>query len=1017
MAIEDDMIKRLVDALERNARLSSVSSGSSGSDLSGTDALIAKAKQSAAALDKLSMGLRLTASSQRKYNDALYKNQRVVEQLEEELEGLKDAIKKTGDETLKAKKKEVESLIRSTRIEEDSAAAGLALNGMVNRLAGTIKSFGSQIINSQVAVVSAIQSGASGFGIAGEIMNQQAQIQNTMVQGLASAAQSAATGLMALGPLGVAAGAVINALAAYASVKSELETQLEIARNRLITTEADKMLTAWKGATSAGAILMGGANQMLKSLEGTVYVLGDYEAAVKRNAKVLAESNIGVGEASMLFGGVSRRLGAFQKGLLAVGLSYETQLDIIAQTASNMAKAQPNLAKQIGREAFEARVAERTKQYATDLARLSALTGESADALAKKKAADEQEAAFQDFLRELGSAGPGVLEAFQKMPVQLQKTAFETAKFGGPITSTTALFGTLNPVLGRLGEQYGVMARNGTLSINSMIELGKASADRALAERKNVSDINAIGYIAKGTVGASQNAAEDTLQWLLKLNSGGDKAVKDQIAAGMDTTGDASKNLTAEFAKMEEAGRLLRVEIQQKVLKHLGPTFSAFYAALRQASKYIDDVLNKRLNLDPVVSQLNTIIDMMQTFVDKTTFLGQNLAEWSNELRLATTALARYREVISGGAPKAPGEGEGPKPGAPKPTPPGMLPEGYTRVPSQPGYVQSPSGIIMKEADIPKSAPAPKPAPAPSGSGFFDGVKNWLSETGTSVKNTFNSSMESTGKFLGEMGTRISKFLNDIPVLGTAIKGASKVLGELAKWAGKLAAPLTAFISGLEALKDIKSYVQGEIGGFDLAKRLTSNIVSTVSAFIVSGLVAAGVTTVTAPSGPVAPVAGFGAGVGTFYAVDAFMRWLIDNGFELVRPAGSGPSPAPAPAPAPAPPRPAPPRPEEHGSLAAPISPVAMGSINSPANMSPVALKIDNSPSAAHMAAIQAQTQKLEMVAAALRDSSKSQKSVEEILSNHLEVARLQLDDTATLVGYNNDQLSYLRGINRQGIG
>ena len=82
MAIEDDMIKRLVDALERNARLSSIATGSSASDLSGTDALIAKAKQSAAALDKMSMNLRLTQSSQKKYNDALYRNTRVVEQLE-----------------------------------------------------------------------------------------------------------------------------------------------------------------------------------------------------------------------------------------------------------------------------------------------------------------------------------------------------------------------------------------------------------------------------------------------------------------------------------------------------------------------------------------------------------------------------------------------------------------------------------------------------------------------------------------------------------------------------------------------------------------------------------------------------------------------------------------------------------------------------------------------------------------------------------------------------------------------
>ena len=1014
MANEDDMIRRLVDAIERNARLSSVSGGTS-SDLNGTDSLIAKAKQSAAALDKLSMGLKLTTSSQRKYNDALYKNTRVVEQLEEELENLKDAIKKTGDETLKAKKKEVESLIRSTRIEEDSAAAGQAFNGMVNRLAGTIKSFGSQIINSQVAVVSAIQSGASGFGIAGEVMNQQAQLQNTLVQGLASAAQSAASGLMALGPIGVAAGVVINALAAYASVKSELETQQEIARNRLITTEADKMLTAWKGATSAGAVLMGGANQMLNSLAGTVYVLGDYEAAVKRNSKVLAESNIGVGEASMLFGGVAKRLGTFQKGLLAVGIGYETQLDIIAQTAANMTAAQPNLAKQIGREAFEARVAERTKQYATDLARLSTLTGESADALAKKKAADEQEAAFQGFLRDLGDRGPGVLEAFRQMPIQLQKAAFETAQFGGPITSATALFGTLNPVLGRLGEQYGLMARNGTLNIDSMIALGKANSEAVLNERKRQTDLDSIGYIAKGTVGASQNAAEQTLQWLLKLNSGGDKAVRNQIDAAQNKTGDAASNLSAEFANMEEAGRKLRVEIQQKVLAHLGPSFGAFYAALRQASKYIDDILNKNLNFTPFTSQLDNAIKQIETLTDKVKFLGIDLDEWTRVLRLSTIAINENRLANVGA--KTPGaEGEGAKPGAPKPPGPGQLPEGYQRAPGQPGMVISPGGIIIREADIPK---APAPAPAPSSGSWFDSIKNWTSEKLGAAKTKFDSALASTGAYLGEMSTRFGKFLDDIPILGKAIKMAGSALETLAKWIGKMAAPLTAFFSGLEATKDISSYFKGEFGGFDLAKKLTSNIVSTVSAFIISGLVAAGVTTATSPTGPAAPVAGVAAGISTFMAVDAFMRWMIDNGFELVRPANirrPGPRPENLPNPNPNSDSP-PPRPEEQGSIVAPSSPVQVGSINTNTAMSPVALKIDNSPSASHMAAMQAQTQKLEMVAAALKDSGRSQKSVEEILASHLEVARLQLDDTATLVGYNNDQLSYLRGINRQGIG
>ena len=1011
MAAEDDL-RRLIEVLERNSRGSGNSAGTTADGAgSGTDNLIAKAKKTADALDRMQSSLNLTAGAKRKYRDAVYSNTRMVEELEEELEKLKIGIKKTGDENLKAKKKEVESLLRGARVQEESVAAGQAFNGLVNRLAGTIKSFGTQLISSQTAVVSAIQSGASGFGIAGEVLNQQAQIQNMMVQGLASAAQSASVGLAAFGAAGVAAGVVINALAAAVSVQSEISTQLEINRNRLITTEADKMLTAFKGATSAGAILAGGANQMLESLQGTVYVLGDYEAAVKRNSKALAENNIGVGEASMLFGGVSRRLGTFQKGLLAVGIGYETQLDIIAQSAANISAAQPDLAKQIGREAFEVRVTEHTKKYATELARLSALTGESADSLAKKKAADEQEAAFQGFLRELGSAGPGVLEAFKAMPVSLQKYAFETAKFGGPITQSTALFGTLNPVLAQLGQQYGNMARSGSLTVDSMIEVGKASAEAARAERARSGIIDDVGYIAKGAIGETQNQAEQIYQFLRKLNSAGDAAVEGQIDAGQAGRdgADASKNLTAEFANMEEAGRALRVEIQQKVLGALGPSFTAFYEAIAQAKTYIDSVLNKEVNLSPVNTALGKFEEMGDALIEKTKILGLHLDEFIRIFGYAAKALDAHAKNLGLGVPKPPSGDKAPTaPRVTLPEPPkdGKLPSGY-RI--------GPGGILVPDTPAPK-APAP-PAPPPTTS-WWDSAKQTLSDVGKSASERMNAGMTAFGNFLNSVSKSVSTFVDDLGKFGNMIKGVGGTIRKgseaLVKILAKYAPMITAAFSGWEAIKDVNSYIKGEIGGFDLAKKLTSNIVSTVSAFIISGLVAAGVTTVAAPTGPAAPVAGVAAGVGTFMAVDSFMRWMIDNGFELVRPAGSQP---------PAqnqnqnrPPTPVVPsnstNTSPQSSVVVPNSPVQVGSINKSVNMSPVAMKI-NSNSPEQLAATNTMNQKLDMLATAMNNNNRTQLNLEQLLANQLEVAISQRDNTSTLVGYNSDQADYLRGINR----
>jgi hypothetical protein len=281
-----------------------------------------------------------------------------------------------------------------------------------------------------------------------------------------------------------------------------------------------------------------------------------------------------------------------------------------------------------------------------------------------------------------------------------------------------------------------------------------------------------------------------------------------------------------------------------------------------------------------------------------------------------------------------------------------------------------------------------------------------------------NAGMTAFGNFLNSVSKSVSTFVDDLGKFGNMIKGVGGTIRKgseaLVKILAKYAPMITAAFSGWEAIKDINSYIKGEIGGFDLAKKLTSNIVSTVSAFIISGLVAAGVTTVTAPTGPAAPVAGVAAGVGTFMAVDSFMRWMIDNGFELVRPAGSQP-------PAqqqnqnqnriPVPPS-AVPELTPQSSVVVPNSPVQVGSINKSVNMSPVAMKI-NSNSPEQLAATNTMNQKLDMLATAMNNNNRTQLNLEQLLANQLEVAISQRDNTSTLVGYNSDQADYLRGINR----
>jgi hypothetical protein len=96
-----------------------------------------------------------------------------------------------------------------------------------------------------------------------------------------------------------------------------------------------------------------------------------------------------------------------------------------------------------------------------------------------------------------------------------------------------------------------------------------------------------------------------------------------------------------------------------------------------------------------------------------------------------------------------------------------------------------------------------------------------------------------------------------------------------------MAGPITAFLSGLEAWKDYMGWSKGDIGTGEFAKRLTGNVVSTVSAWLASaavttavagsGLFTAGTTTVLAPA----------AGIGTFMGTQAGTRFLSDKIFDM----------------------------------------------------------------------------------------------------------------------------------------
>lgn len=876
------------------------------------DDLINESKDAAKNLDSLSGRFNILSRSQRKYNSQIEDLISAGRDLEKEL----DKLARDGVKISDQQRKTATQAIIAGRVKEAEIEASQRIPAIINQMAGVVKTFGTALINSQTSVVSAIQSGGSGFAIAGEIANQSATLQNMAVQEIGKAAMIAAGGLAALGPIGMATGAALQAVIASGLVLNDLKTQTEIARNRLITTEADKMLTAWKSATSAGAALKGGADDMIKSLEGSVYTLGDYADAVKRNSKELGASNLSVGEASLMFGRIQKNMGAFSKGLQAAGVSYEAQMDIMAQAGAQIAESMPGKGAKVTQEQVEAQ----TRKYSVQLATLSSLTGESVESLMKKKAADEQAASFQDFLRELGTKGPDTLNAFKAMDPALQKMTFEINRFGGPISKASSYLAATSPQIYNFSRSLSNMTTAGTLNVDTYLAEKKARSDSLMDELDRNKILNRNAYAVGGDIAEATNAgsriALDSRNTAIKLKDATD-AVTGQIEDGANA---ASTSTTKLFADMEAAGRELRQYLQNEVYKKLITDATLFSDIIKKSKKYIDDVLGMK------IPYVDTAIDKIADGMNK--FLESATAYWASAV---TKMAAMFGSAMEGAAAArvklnqtgvTPGE-EGRAPGGETPpvesTEPKMK-RVFKPYPKGRGgrYVMEPNPAYVE----PPAAPAAPVAPeAPAGGSSW--IPEWVGKVTNSVMSPISSLFNSVKEGAASIGTNIGEFVRsmagktaegisslysklELPAIpegvknfgkgvserfGSVVKALAPVMeavGEVVRWVGKLGPWVAGAISVMESAEDIRKWWKGEQGGYETTRNVTANVLGTGLSFLIADaaavLTAAGVTAATGGAGAFGPaeLAGAATGIATYSVVDPKIKSAIKSLFDLL---------------------------------------------------------------------------------------------------------------------------------------
>jgi hypothetical protein len=518
--------------------------------------------------------MRLTSGEQYKYaaaqKDVNAELGKVEDALEQYRKG-KITLSSQEKKVLEAKRKELSQL-------DDGSRANQAFQSGVMAVAGMIRNIGSTMIAGQAAVAGAIQGGASGFGIALAQLTANANTQNAITQSVAGTMTGLGAGLMAFGLAGRLAGGAMMIYAQKMAVESDLKTQAMNARNQILLNGGDALLKTYMEATRAGAVITDGFDGMNKSLKGSRYTMEDYTAIVKASGEQLAGTGMGMGEASMMIGRVGKVLKdtKMDRSMLALGFSYQEQGQIMAQVMADMRRRDPTAALN------DKEVAQRTKQYAHDLAVLSDITGKDAKARMAESRKASGQLAFQQYLAGLGKNGAMVEKAMATLSPQIQQNMMDMANFGSVINKQGAIMTAANPALDSMQRELFAAMNAGVLNNDMAVKIqGKYSASvnegmmsnrgLALAMAAPESKLAALGE-------ASQTVRED----IIKMGDAAKIVARITEEEKKSETGKESPN-TRLMLNMVQIGQDIKKAFQEHIISKLqamGPLLESVLASI-----------------------------------------------------------------------------------------------------------------------------------------------------------------------------------------------------------------------------------------------------------------------------------------------------------------------------------------------------------------------------------------------------------------------------------------------------
>jgi len=474
----DDLVRQLVEAIERMRSSSIVYANSVDRSTSATSKAASGAVNISASLENLKARYTIAGNqasvlaqqfNELRQNVAAYGNRA---QQAEQLRKINDAqVKLAKDNFISG----MFNMDNATAIFRNTlAAVTSSMGGFIRSLqgGGSATEMTSGILTSGLSLISTgLTSGGKNLTNFGAALFA---VQNPMAK-LAGALTYAAGGLLRFG--GLLAQGVSFAL-------------------DILSKELEKTNTAFITMANAGALYTDGLAGMRKAAHDSGLTLVQFSNVIKTTGPILADLGIGVREASQRMSGALRAGGDDMKmRLLNLGFSFEEQAVLAAEVMRDLRQSGGPL------QASNEVVAQQTEKYAQNLRIIASSTGEDAKKRMESARQAVSQLAFQQKLAGMDEVQrQNTIMAMANMSELQQRNFMDTVNFGSVINREGAAAAAMSQGLTDSVNSYADQFARGQLTPESVREQNKQLGEQTKQEILNLREIGLAGAAGVGGI-------------------------------------------------------------------------------------------------------------------------------------------------------------------------------------------------------------------------------------------------------------------------------------------------------------------------------------------------------------------------------------------------------------------------------------------------------------------------------------------------------------------------------------